>query len=158
MNFLIHKNEYFTIEHCHSCAVPGYLIVSPTIAVVSINELPKPFQEQLGSSLAIATKVILNIIKPLKVYCAQFGEEGAELHFHIFPRTSKITYEFLSAFPDQKELIHGPVLLDWARSEYKYSKEKVWPIVSSVIIEMRKHITNQLNKDNLCNGQKPAVE
>ncbi|MCP4978511.1 MAG: hypothetical protein GY931_20390 [Maribacter sp.] len=141
MNFTIDENEYFTIEHCHSCAVPGYLIVSPTVTVESISELPNSFQEQLGFSLATATQVIQEIINPLKVYCAQFGEEGVELHFHIFPRTSKITSEFLKAFPEQRDLIHGPVLLDWAREKYNYSKEKVWSIVSPVTIEMRKRIT-----------------
>ncbi|MFQ5753830.1 MAG: HIT domain-containing protein [bacterium] len=140
MNFII-ENEYFVIEHCHSCAVPGYLIVSPTTTVDSINELPISFQQQLGFSLAAATKVIQETIDPLKVYCAQFGEEGVRLHFHIFPRTSKITTEFLMAFPDQKDLIHGPVLLDWAREEYKYNKENVWSIVSPLITEMRKRIT-----------------
>ncbi len=121
MNFTIDKNKYFTIEHCHSCAVPGYLMVSPTIGVASINELPNSFQKQLGLSLAAATQVVQVIINPLKIYCAQFGEEGIDLHFHIFPRTSKITSEFLKVFPEQKDLIHGPVLLDWAREKYKYS-------------------------------------
>jgi len=142
MNFLIDKNEYFTTEHSFSCAVPGYLIVSPTINATSIAELPKEFQDRLGSNLARATELINVVVRPVKIYCAQFGEEGKELHFHVFPRTLILTSEYLKVFPNQKDLVHGPVLLDWARSEYKYYKQKVWSIVSSVVTEMRERITS----------------
>ena len=138
MDFLVTENAFFRIEHCYSCAVPGYLIVSANIAVVCVHELAPSYQAQLGPSLAAACDLIQDVIKPVKVYCAQFGEEGRELHLHVFPRTADITNEFLKAYPEQKALIHGPVLLDWARTRYQASKEKVWPLVSSVIHEMRK--------------------
>ena len=63
------------------------------------------------------------------------------LHFHIFPRTRNITSEFIKKYPEQKDLIHGPVLLDWARAVYKYDEEKVWSIVSPIVLEMKKCIT-----------------
>ena len=72
MNFLLEKNEFFYIEHSYSCAVPGYLIVSPTVSVKSIADLPKAFQNQIGLSLATANKLIEDVINPLKIYCAQF--------------------------------------------------------------------------------------
>lgn len=141
MNFLIDKNEYFTIEHCYTCAVPGYLIVSPTIVSTSVHELPQSFQGQLGFSLALATKLTQVITHPLKVYCAQFGEEAMQLHFHVFPRTREITHLYLKCFPAQNELIHGPVLLDWARTEYRRPKEEVWSIVEPIVVAMRKRVT-----------------
>ncbi len=138
MDFLIIKNALFSIEHCYSCAIPGYLIVSPTINVASMHELPQTYQAQLGTNLALATSLVHDVIDPIKVYCAQFGEECRELHFHVFPRTADMTNEFLKTCPEQKDLIHGPVLFDWARTQYQASKEQVWPVVSSVIREMRK--------------------
>jgi len=143
MDFLIADNEHFTIEHCYDCALPGYLIVSPKVTVTSIHELPRQHLGQLGFTLATAIETIHSIIKPLRVYCAQFGELGTELHFHLFPRTAAITDAFLRSFPEQAELIHGPVLLDWARSEYHSSREELWPVVSETISMMRKH----LNRD-----------
>jgi hypothetical protein len=74
MNYLIDENKFYRIEQCYSCAVPGYLIVSPTIVSISLHELPRPIQERLGSSLALATNLIQEVIQPLKVYCAEFGE------------------------------------------------------------------------------------
>lgn len=50
---------------------------------------------------------------------AQFGETGDDLHFHVLPRTAAVTREFLLAYPQQEELIHGPVLFDWARTMYR---------------------------------------
>ena len=141
MNYLINENEFFRIEHCHSCAVPGYLIVSPVVTATTINELPVPFQERFGFSLAAASALIQEIINPVKIYCAQFGETGELLHFHVFPRTKILTSEFLKAFPGQKDLIHGPLLLDWARTAYKSSRANVWSVAAPVITEMRKRIT-----------------
>ncbi len=146
MDFLIYQNECFIIEHCHTIAVPGYLIVSPNIPVKSLNDLPKYYQDQLGLSLALATELIEETISPHKIYCAQFGEEGKNLHFHVFPRTEKITDEFLSEFPKQKDSIHGPVLLDWAREKYRGSKELVWSVASPVLINMRKRITSKSSR------------
>lgn len=146
MNYLIDEDKYFRIEHCHSCTVPGYLIVSPVIAVTSINGLPESFQERIGFSLAVATGLIEEIIRPVKIYCAQFGEAGELLHFHVFPRTEKLTAEFLKAFPGQQDPIHGPVLLDWARTTYKNSRGNVWSTVSPTIAAMRKRITAFSNK------------
>lgn len=96
--------------------------------------------------MALATELIEETISPLKIYCAQFGEEGKNLHFHLFPRTVKITNEFLDEFPKQRGLIHGPVLLDWAREKYKSGKELVWTIASPVVINMKKRITNKSSR------------
>ena len=145
MKFLIAENEYFRIEHSYSCAVPGYLIVSPTINVNSISELPDSFLKQTGVSLAAATRLVEEVIKPVKIYCAQFGEEGGYLHFHIFPRSASLTREYLNAYPEQKELIHGPLILDWARTKYKYTKEKVWSVASPAILEMIDRISTHTN-------------
>ena len=139
MNFLIGENEYFKFEHCYSCAIPGYLIVTPKAEANSIYDLPKSHQEILGESLAIATKTVREVIQPIKIYCAQFGEEATHLHFHIFPRTQSVTDRFLKSFPEQHDLIHGPVLLDWARTYYKQPQDDVWPKVCLVIDEMRQY-------------------
>ena len=139
MNFLIGQNEYFIVEHSYSCALPGYLIVSPTIEVTSINELPDTTQVLLGPTLASATDVVNYTVNPIKIYCAQFGEEDTHLHFHIFPRTREITTEFLAEFPGQSELIYGPIFLDWARSKYRGSKKEVWAATSPVIGKMKAH-------------------
>lgn len=73
MNFSISTNEYFSVDHSYLCAVPGYLIVSPTIAATSIIELPPAAQLQLGPTLAFAAEMTTNTVRPLKVYCAQYA-------------------------------------------------------------------------------------
>ena len=66
-----------------------------------------------------------------------FGEEGQELHFHVFPRTAEITNEFLRAFPGQRDLIHGPILLDWARSRYRAAKPDIWRTVLPAVSALK---------------------
>ena len=115
--------------------------MSPMIPTLSLAALSRNAQEELGPVLAAATEAVQNIIAPLKVYCAQFGEEGRQLHFHVFPRTTEITNEFIRAFPEQKDLIHGPILLDWARARYRAPEPDVWAAVSAVVPALRKEFS-----------------
>ncbi len=52
-------------------------------------------------------------------YWGKFGETGGNLHFHVSPRLNAMTAQYLKCYPTQKELIHGPMLFDWAREPYK---------------------------------------
>ena len=146
MDFSIFRLGHFKIEQCFDCTVPGYLIVSPMAPVPTLRDLPRKAQEELGPALATTTAVIQNTINPLKIYCAQFGEAEPELHFHVFPRTKDITDEFLRTYPEQRNLIHGPVLLEWARDRYRAPQADVWKLTMPVILVLRKefeHISNR---------------
>jgi len=68
----------------------------------------------LGPVLAHATDLIEKAVEPLNVYCAKFAEEARSVHFHLFPRTEWISREYQKTF-GTIEIIHGPLLLDWAR-------------------------------------------
>ena len=112
--------------------------MSPAGAVESIARLPGPARDALGPTLAHAVGLVTAAVDPLRVYCAQFGEEDSRLHFHVFPRTAEVTARFVAEFPDQAQLIHGPVLLDWARSAYAAGRDEVWSEVEPVVDEMRR--------------------
>jgi len=119
LNYQVYTNQHFIIEQCRSCPIPGYLIVSPLKKAASITELDEEALSMLGPMLALAVMAVRKVMKPLKIYCVQFGEENGKLHFHVFPRTKEITEEYLKERPEEKKLIHGPVLFDWARERYK---------------------------------------
>lgn len=138
MNFEIGRSEDFLVEHCYSCAVPGYLVVSPLATVESLDALPSRSLENLGPSLAAVTALVKEIVKPLRIYCAQFGEEQSQLHFHIFPRGAALTREYLDAFPQHASQIRGPIVLDWARDQYRCSKESAYESNAHVIDQLRK--------------------
>ncbi len=137
MDFAVANYRHFIVEHCCDCLVSGYLIVSPVIPVLSLAGLSREAQEALGPVLAAAAETVQTVIAPIKIYCAQFGEEGQHLHFHVFPRSAEITTEYLRAFPEQRDLIHGPLLLDWARSRYRVPKSEVWRAVAPAIERWR---------------------
>lgn len=138
VNFEIGRSKDFLVEHCYSCAIPGYLVVSPLAAVQSLDALPTRSVENLGPSLAAATALVKEIVNPLRVYCAQFGEEQSQLHFHIFPRGVALTKEYLKAFPQHASQIRGPIVLDWARDQYRCSKESAYESNAHVIDQLRK--------------------
>jgi len=137
MNFEIGRSSDFVVEHCYSCAIPGYLIVSPLAAAKSLNALPKRSAESLGPLLTNVTSLVRETVKPERIYCAQFGEEQSQLHFHIFPRGAALTKAYLEAFPQHASQIRGPVVLDWARDRYRSSPEEVYERIASVLTQLQ---------------------
>lgn len=115
----IYVSQDFVIEPCRSCPLPGYLIVRPKLPVASLSALAPDSAAQLGMVLRLAVAAVETVLHPIKVYVAQFGEEDGNLHFHVFPRTQWLTENYLREFPAQKNLIHGPLLLDWARDAFR---------------------------------------
>ncbi len=119
VSYTLFKNSHFVAEQCRDCALPGYLIVSSVHETSDLGGLGKEAAALLGPTLVHVVSAVKEVINPLRIYCAQFGEQHNQLHFHVFPRTKEITETYLMEKPEQRELIHGPVLLDWARAKYK---------------------------------------
>jgi diadenosine tetraphosphate (Ap4A) HIT family hydrolase len=117
--YKIYSDAHFVIEQCRDCAIAGYLIVSPLRSATAIDKLDNETLARLGLVLARAVKAVERAVSPLRVYCAQFGEQDTSVHFHIFPRTKVVTEAFLTEYPAQRGLIHGPMFLDWARETFK---------------------------------------
>ncbi|KMV29003.1 hypothetical protein AB733_20300 [Photobacterium swingsii] len=119
MNTTILETEYFTVSQCRDCDVPGYLIVMYKENLRELSELPHEAKCQLGVLLSEVESSITKVLAPEKVYCCKFGEAASIIHFHLFPRTVLLSKSFLSIYPEQLGLIHGPLLFDWARDYYK---------------------------------------
>jgi diadenosine tetraphosphate (Ap4A) HIT family hydrolase len=113
------EDQWFVVEQCRRCPVPGYLIVRAKTRGSNLDDLSAGAILALGPLLQCVVRSIQVVLRPVRVYVAQFGEEDGDLHFHVFPRTEALTREYLANFPEQSALIHGPMLLDWARERYR---------------------------------------
>jgi len=105
-----------------------------------ISELPPQYLVALGPILSLAESAVDTIISPESIYISRFGEEDHSVHFHIYPRTSGVTREYLKIYPEQEELIHGPALFDWARSYYRCTKQEALNSTSGVIGRFREYM------------------
>jgi diadenosine tetraphosphate (Ap4A) HIT family hydrolase len=114
---------------------------------MSITDLPQEHQYGLGPVLSGATRAIKQVMQPLNIYYAQFGEENCRLHFHLFPRTKFLTEAYWQTFPEQEGVVNGPRLFDWARSEFRESIEEVWEAVSWTFPALRFFI-NKFSEKN----------
>ncbi|EPE5298442.1 HIT family protein [Vibrio parahaemolyticus] len=116
---VVFEDDNFMVSPCRSCNIPGYLIVECKDAISSLSQLSVDAQKDLGVLLALLESAVTKTLSPEQVYCARFGESGGNLHFHVFPRSTVVTEQYLEYFPTQEALIHGPILFDWAREYYK---------------------------------------
>lgn len=114
---LVFENTHFRAEQARSCVVPGYIIVTAKDVASSLSMLQRAAAESLGPTLTLVTSAIEIVLRPEIVYCARFGEETRQLHFHVFPRSARLTQEYRSAHPEGI-VLHGPLILNWARERY----------------------------------------
>ena len=138
MNLVVENGSLFRIEHCRSCAIPGYLIVTPHESESSLSRLSPAVLQGLGPVISRATSLIETVVKPLNVYCAKFGEEDRRVHFHLFPRTAWLSSIYRNKC-SQSATIHGPLLLDWARETFRELDDVNIPppSVADVVAQMR---------------------
>lgn len=117
-SLLIERTAYFSVEHAHSCNVPGYLIIEPLTPTPNIWLLPELAQRELGQLQPRCGQLIQEVIQPARIYCLTYAEEIVNYHCHVFPRSVEATCEYLKEFPEQAQLIRGPLFFDWARERY----------------------------------------
>lgn len=116
-DWLVFENEHFKAERAIGCVVPGYLVVSAKAPATSVAKLERAAAECLGPTLARITEAIEDVLSPEVVYCARFGEETRQLHFHLFPRSARLEEEYRLAQRHSGPL-DGPLVLCWARDRY----------------------------------------
>ena len=124
--YLVYQNRAYRIEHSTAFVLPGYLFVVPQTDVMSLSELSAEALALLGPTLALAVKAVEEVVHPINVYCAKFGESLTPLHFHILPRTSWLTEAYHQHFPYLTS-ISGPILLDWVNTDFVRPHPKVIP-------------------------------
>jgi diadenosine tetraphosphate (Ap4A) HIT family hydrolase len=120
----VYSDAYYLIEQCTDCPVPGYLIVTPLSGAGRLEDLTHDELIRLGNVLALAVRAVKEATRPVRVYCALFGEKGGPLHFHIFPRSEEITREYLWENPSEEGSIDGPNLLGWSRRRYAHGPDQ----------------------------------
>ena len=120
----VYSDGYYVIEQCTDCPVPGYLIVTPLSGAGRLEDLTHDELIRLGNVLALAVRAVKEATRPVRVYCALFGEKGGPLHFHIFPRSEEITREYLWENPSEEGSIDGPNLLGWSRRRYAHGPDQ----------------------------------
>jgi diadenosine tetraphosphate (Ap4A) HIT family hydrolase len=107
------ETEHTTIEQSSGYRIPGYLIVQPKAPCTRVGELSADQAADLFSCISKAESLVLEIIKPGRVYVMKFAEMNPQVHFHIFPRTAEIEKAYLLEV-DDKTPINGARMTDWA--------------------------------------------
>lgn len=142
--WIAYENDWFVVEQCRRCLLPGYLVVRSRRHALSLGNLSADAALELGPLLQRVVRSVEAVLQAARVYVAQFGEEGGDLHFHVFPRTERLTREYLLEFPGQNDVIHGPMLLDWARERYR--DEPAPPGVVETFKAIREHLSGSATR------------
>ena len=121
-DYTLFENEHFSIEHSFYYRVAGFLFVVPKREVTMLGEMTAAELALLGPTLAVACDAVQEVMHPINVYCAKFGESDGTVHFHIFPRTKALTQVYLEEVGGTGS-IDAPRLMSWSNNRFLGSNE-----------------------------------
>ncbi len=139
---VIYRDGLVVVHHCVDVSVPGYLIASPLRHVEGFGDLTAGEIERLGAMAKKAVNLLKGVEGVKKVYIANFGEETAHFHLHIFPR-----YDWMPVcHPEATNAcgrLDGPRLLSICREEYRAAREAM---NQPEILELVAHLRGRLGE------------
>jgi hypothetical protein len=95
------ETEHTTIEQSSGYRIPGYLIVQPKAPCTRVGELSADQASDLFSCISKAESLVLEIIKPGRVYVMKFAEMNPQVQAYLLE-------------VDDKPPINGARMTDWA--------------------------------------------
>jgi diadenosine tetraphosphate (Ap4A) HIT family hydrolase len=101
---LIHRSDFWLVEHCVGPLGLGTLIVKPERHVTSVADLTPAEAAELGTLLRRASQVARELVQAEQVYnCLWSHAGGAPVHIHY--AIQPVTADQLTGFG-----MHGPAL------------------------------------------------
>ena len=129
----IYQSAHFRIVLCCDCDVPGYLIMMPRDEGSSFDVLPTATLLELGPTLALLERVVIQAVKARHVYIMRYSEASAAAHFHIFPCTVDLSELYAKESGSSVSAINGPLLFAWARARFAVNSPRE---ISSTTLNM----------------------
>jgi diadenosine tetraphosphate (Ap4A) HIT family hydrolase len=112
MNALIWESEYFTLSQSGEYRVPGYLLLHSKRKVELIADFSWNESTELMRCLALAERLLQELLAPERIYISKFGEVNPQIHFHVLPRTEQLGLAFTRQ-TGATEPYNGARLMDW---------------------------------------------
>ncbi len=137
---IIYKDDYVVLHHCIDVNIAGYLIISPVRHVEEYSGLNVTEIIQIGTVMKAAAAILSEMDGIEKIYLANFGEETAHFHMHIFPRYKwMLNCSAEDIHTDNK--IDGAKLLSIYRKRFKVERDAM---DNDYIINVVEGIRNRL--------------
>ncbi|MBP2642517.1 MAG: histidine triad protein [Firmicutes bacterium] len=119
---IIYKDDSVILHHCIDQDIPGYLIISPVRHVEAYGDLDQAEILRMGMIIKLSVAALKMIKGVDKVYVANFGEETAHFHMHIFPRYQwMLKYHAEDICTDSK--VDGAKLFSFCRKQNKIKSD-----------------------------------
>ena len=82
------RTDHWRVAHAFDTALPGWLILAPTVHIASLDELSAEAAIELGTVLRDLTSALKAVTGCAKTYVLLVAEKPgfAHLHFHVVPR------------------------------------------------------------------------
>ena len=93
------QTQYWRAAHAFNTALPGWLVLLPTVHITALTELSDGAAAELGPMLRGLSEALHQVVGCVKTYVVLLAEaEGfSHVHFHVVPRMA-----------DQPEELRGP--------------------------------------------------
>ena len=106
------ETDHFTADQAGDYRVPGYVIVQTKGECTRMADLTPAEVADLTRCLARAESLVERVVRPERIYVLKFGEQNPRIHFHVFPRTTRIAEAYAAEVGDEPPY-NGARLVDW---------------------------------------------
>ena len=89
------QTDHWRVAHAIGTALPGWLVVVPTVHVTALTELDRPAAAELGTVLHDVSSALHAVVGCVKTYVVLFAEADgfSHVHFHVIPRMADQPHE-----------------------------------------------------------------
>ena len=94
----IYADEYWSLTHSTSpVQLPGFLILQPIRHVEHVADLSSAEAAAMGPLLSGASRALMKVLAPEKIYVCSFGSAVKHVHFYLMPRIPEMPDDLLGA-------------------------------------------------------------
>lgn len=92
---VIYQDVLWQLQHVDSLALVGWLVLKPLRHVEAFAELTAEEAATFGPLVRRITRVMTEVLQPVKVYLSLYAEAPgfAHLHVHLIPRSDDVPLE-----------------------------------------------------------------
>src|SRR6267142_6076278 len=89
------ESKHFVAAPCEDCDLAGHLVLRARAPGDRLGDIPEEGLRELGGVVAALENAVHAVIKSERLYVVRFSEKLARVHFHLFPRTTRLELDFL---------------------------------------------------------------
>lgn len=90
VDMIVYEDDHWRLRHATETNILGYLVLESKRHFLDLAQASADECATYGTTLALAMKVIRQVVKPARIYTFSLAEAVPHFHVHLIPRTDAL--------------------------------------------------------------------